>query len=129
MSESVVNFEKATRKKYRFNFRGIIGVEDLWDLSMPNLNSIYKGLISEKKENDIDSLEDTKADNSIIEEINDKIELVKYIYNTKKAEYEARVKEQELIERKKRIMEIIKNKEDESLQNLPIEELQKLLLA
>ena len=128
MSDSVVNFEKATRKKYRFNFKGSIGVEDLWDLSMTNLNTIYKDLISEKKDHDVESLEDVKEDNSIIEEINDKIELVRYIYNIKKAEYEARLREKDLIERKKRIMEIIKNKEDENLKNLSIEELQKLLL-
>lgn len=37
-------FEFATRNKVRFSFKGLISVEDLWDLSLTNLDSIYKEL-------------------------------------------------------------------------------------
>ena len=33
-------FEIATRKKYRFPYKGLISVEDLWDLSMRELVAI-----------------------------------------------------------------------------------------
>ena len=36
MSKETNVFEIATRKKYRFPFKGMITVEDLWDLSLQN---------------------------------------------------------------------------------------------
>ena len=38
-------FVMATRGKYRFPFKGQISVEDLWDLSVKNLDSIFKSQI------------------------------------------------------------------------------------
>lgn len=42
-------FETATRNKMRFPFRGMISVEDLWDLSLTNLDSVFKTLNAEAK--------------------------------------------------------------------------------
>lgn len=33
-------FEAATRYKYRFPFKGMISVEDLWDLKLQDLDSV-----------------------------------------------------------------------------------------
>ena len=53
-------FENAVRKKYRYPFNGMISTEDLWDLSLKNLDTIYKALKSEIKD-DSDSLLDEEG--------------------------------------------------------------------
>jgi len=42
-------FEVATRANYQFPFRGMINVIDLWDLSLTNLDSVFKTLNAEVK--------------------------------------------------------------------------------
>ena len=37
-------FELATREKYRFPYKGMISVEELWDLDIPELDRVYKSL-------------------------------------------------------------------------------------
>ena len=53
-------FEVATREKFRFNFKGLISVEDLWVLSVENLDFIFKGLNKELKQVNEESLLNTK---------------------------------------------------------------------
>ena len=74
-------FETATRNKMRFPFRGMISVEDLWDLSLTNLDSVFKTLNAEAKKSEEESLLETKSKEN--EELSNKIEIVKYIVNTK----------------------------------------------
>lgn len=118
-------FEYATRNKLRFEFKGLISVEDLWDLSLTSLDSIYKKLNKEIKQSEEESLLSTKTNVDV--ELSTKIEIVKYIFNIKSKEKEA--KEQAAIqkERKQKIMAIIASKKDEALQNSSIEDLQKML--
>lgn len=40
-------FEVAVRNKFRFPFKGVISVEDLWDLSVQQLDGIFKTLKSQ----------------------------------------------------------------------------------
>ena len=37
-------FEIAIRNKYRFPYKGMITIEDLWDLSVTQLDGIFKTL-------------------------------------------------------------------------------------
>ena len=39
-------FEIAARNKFRFPFKGMISTEDLWDLSVENLDNVFKTLNS-----------------------------------------------------------------------------------
>ena len=46
-------FERAAMNKYRFPYKGQISVEDLWDLSLPGLDSVFKQLNKLKKANEV----------------------------------------------------------------------------
>ena len=54
-------FETAVRTKMRFPFKGVVSVEDLWDLSVENLDTVYKTLNSELKKATEESLLNTKT--------------------------------------------------------------------
>lgn len=118
-------FEYATRNKVRFSFRGMISVEDLWDLSLTNLDSIYKELNKQSKQSEEESLLNIKTQED--ELLNVQIEIVKHIVSVKLAEKEAREKASAKKAQKQKIMSIIAEKQDEALQNSSIDDLQKML--
>ncbi len=109
----------------RFPFRGQISVEDLWDLSVENLDSIFKILNSQLKRAKEESLLQVKTAQD--KELDVKIEIIKYIINVKLEEKAARLRAKEKKEKKAKIMEILSAKEDEALQNKTPEELRKML--
>ena len=43
-------FIVASRQKFRFPFKGVATVEDLWDLDVRDLDTIFKALNSQKKQ-------------------------------------------------------------------------------
>ena len=118
-------FEYATRNKVRFPFKGMISVEDLWDLSLTNLDSIYKTLNKQVKQSEEESLLSTKA--SVDTELEVQIAIVKHIVSVKLAEKEASEKAHAKREQKQKIMSIIATKENEALQNSSIDDLKKML--
>lgn len=120
-------FELATRKKFRFPFKGLISVEDLWDLSVQNLDAVFKALNAEVKQVKEESLLATKSTEDAI--LDAKIEIVKHIVSIKLEEADQRTKAAEKREQKRRLQELIANKQDEALQGKSIEELQAMLSA
>ncbi len=118
-------FEYASRNKVRFPFKGMISVEDLWDLSLTNLDSIYKTLNKQVKQSEEESLLSTKA--SVDTELEVQIAIVKHIVSVKLAEKEASEKAHAKREQKQKIMSIIATKENEALQNSSIDDLKKML--
>ena len=118
-------FEYAVRNKVRFPFKGMISVEDLWDLSLTNLDSIYKTLNKQVKQSEEESLLSTKA--SVDTELEVQIAIVKHIVSVKLAEKEAAEKASAKKAQKQKIMSIIATKQDEALQNSSIDDLQKML--
>lgn len=123
MSEKM--FEVAVRTKMRFPFRGMVSVEDLWDLSAKDLDSIFKVLNSQLKQVKEESLLETKTKED--KELDMKIEIVKYVVSVKLEEENLRLKAKEKREQKQKILEILAAKQDESLQNKSPEELQAML--
>lgn len=118
-------FITATRNKFRFPFRGQISVEDLWDLSVENLDCVYKALNSQVKKAKEESLLNTKSKEDEVIEM--QIEIVKFIVNIKQDETAKKVAAKEKKARKQRILEVLAAKEDADLQNKSSEELQAML--
>lgn len=118
-------FEVATRTKMRFPFKGMISVEDLWDLSVQNLDKVFKTLNSQRKEAQEESLLNVKSSED--EVLDTQIAIVKYIVGVKLEEQAARIKAAENREKKQKIMALMAKKDDEAMENMSKEELQKLL--
>lgn len=118
-------FEYAVRNKVRFPFKGMISVEDLWDLSLTNLDSIYKTLNKQVKQSEEESLLKTKT--SVDTELEVQIAIVKHIVSVKLAEQEAREKAAAQKAQKQKIMAVIAAKEDAALQDASIDDLKKML--
>ena len=118
-------FEVATREKFRFPFRGMVSVEDLWDLSVGNLDLIFKTLNAELKQAKEESLLDTKTQKDT--ELDIKINIIKHIVNIKLAEEEDRKNAKDKKEKKQRLMEILASKENEELETKSREEIQKMI--
>ncbi|MCD7809110.1 MAG: hypothetical protein LUH02_07190 [Erysipelotrichaceae bacterium] len=114
-------FIQAAQKKYRFPYKGQITVEDLFDLNMEQLNTIFQSLNKEVKDADTVSLLEVKSDED--KDLENKIEIVKYVFNVKLAQKEAISKQKEIADEKQKIMAIIEDKENAALKDLTVEEL------
>lgn len=118
-------FEFAVENKLRFPYKGSVSVEDLYDLTTVELDSIYKTLRREVKKANEESLLETKSDDDVVLSV--KIEIIKRIVAKKLAQVEARNKAIRDKEQKNKILAIISQKQDEDLHNKSVEDLQKML--
>lgn len=118
-------FEIAIRSKFRFPFKGMVSIEDLFDLNVRDLDSIFKSLNSQLKQVKEESLLDVKTKQD--EELDLKIEIVKYIVKVKQEEENSRLLAKAKKEQKQKIMEILSAKQDADLQNKSVEDLTKML--
>ena len=119
-------FKSAAKNKYRFNFKGVCTVEDLWDLKVEDLDEIYKKLMAQQKKAAAEeSLLSASA--SVDVELSEKIEIVKVIVADKLAEQERARKAAEKKAQKQHILEILASKKDAALEAMSVEELQALL--
>lgn len=118
-------FEIAVREKYRFPYKGMISTEDLWDLSVNALDSIFKTLNKERKNADEENLLDVK--DNVNTTLENKIAIIKYVVNIKQTEAAEKLLEREKKQQKQKIMNLIAKKQDETLENMSQEELLKKL--
>lgn len=124
--ENIINlFELATRNKFRFPYKGMISVEDLWDLSLKNLDAVFKALTAEKEQASEMSLLATKSPEDAI--LDAKIDIVQYIFDTKDAEAAAAKQAAANAAKAQHIMGLIADKENQKLANMSVEELQAML--
>lgn len=120
-------FELASREKYRFPFKGQASVEDLWDLSPKDLDTIFKALNAQVKKENEESLLSPKEAVDVV--LNAKIEIVKHIVAVKLSEAEKARQAKKRREEKQRIAELIADKQDEALREKSLAELQAMLNA
>jgi len=123
MSEKM--FEVATRSKMRFPFRGLVSVEDMWDLSVANLDTVFKSLNSQVKQAKEESLLDTKTKEDEVLDL--QIEIVKYIVKVKLEEEAMRLQAKEKKEKKQKLLSILSEKQENELQNKSVDEIQAML--
>jgi len=120
-------FEQAAKLKIRFNFRGVISIEDLYDLSLEELNILYMQINKKLKEQTDEGLLREARSNKYTESLQLQLDLLKHIFDEKEAAMQAIKAEKLRKDKKARIMEIISNKQDQELLNKPTEELMKML--
>lgn len=115
-------FEKATRIKLRFATRkGTLSVEDLWDLSLADLNTLAKSLNKVLKESSEEDFLEVSSKVDVENKL--KFDLALYILNTKKAEMDAKARERQVKEECDQLLEILSEKRSANLKNLSEEEL------
>jgi len=126
MTTTNVNmFEVAVKGKFRFPYKGMINSEDLFDLSLNDLNVVYQTLKKQQKQTQEESLLEVKSQEDY--ELDVKIQIVKHIFDEKVNEREMRFKEKELKEYEQKVLAIIARKEDTELENKSIDELNKII--
>ena len=118
-------FEVAVRNKFRFPFKGLISVEDLWDLSVQQLDSIFKTLKSQEKAAQEESLLSTRTPEDDI--LATKIEIVRHIVGVKLEEADQIKRAKEAHDQRQKILGILADKQDEDLRNKTPEELRAML--
>lgn len=117
-------FETATKNKYRFPYKGLVSAEDLWDMTPAQLDSIYKALKKDAVVSTEESLLTLHSENA---QLNDKIELVKYVFSIKQQEADERKAAAANAAKRKQIMEILERKQDDALSNMSEADLKKML--
>ena len=118
-------FEAASKNKYRYPYKGMITTEDLWDLTQAQLDMVYKALNKGVSEAQVSSLMRKVTD--VDAELLNKIEIVKYIFNTKEEEAEARKNDAAKHAKKQRILDILAQKQEDALQSMSEDDLKKML--
>lgn len=118
-------FEQASRLKLRFEHKGVLSVEDLWDLPLEDLDDMYRALNRDLKETQEDSLLGTKDETDKVLDL--KVKIIKHIVGIRLEEQ--KVKEDASVRRakKQRLMEIIAQKQDEELHSKSLDELNELV--
>lgn len=118
-------YKYAVKNALRFPYKGLITTEDLFDLDVRALDSIFKTLKKEQKNASEESLIDSKS--SADKELEIKIAIVTEIVSDKLEAAEKAKRAAEKREKKQKILNIIDIKQNEALQNMSVAELTKLL--
>ncbi len=123
-------YKQAVMLKLRFETpKGLLTVEQLFDLSMTDLSTTIKkvnALIKKEQATDdelsfLEGIDTTETQNSL------RFRILKDVYLTKKDARDAAALDFEKKQRNQRIAEIIAKKKDEALESKSIEELEKML--
>ena len=127
-------YKKAAQVKLRIQTcKGLLSVEDIWDLSLANLDASIRSLAPAVKntqtaDSDLDFLSsnsETKSEETFLLELS--FEILKDVYMTKKEEANAKAKARETKEFNQKIMSLIAEKQENSLKDKSVEELMAMI--
>lgn len=121
-------FDKATRLKLRFESnKGLLSVEQVWDLGLTALNEMAKGLSRQVKAAETDEEDFIGTKSNVDSELQLRFDIVKHVIGVKLKE---RDDSRDAAERKANnqvILELIQRKKQQELEGKSVEELEKLL--
>ncbi len=126
-------YKKASKKKLRFSTnRGVLSVEQLWDLSREEIRHlvIVARNIAKKSSGEINDSELSFLDAPVKTKATDdelRFEILKDIYLTKKSAEEKAQKKAEAKRNNQKLLDIIARKQDEALEKKSIKELENML--
>lgn len=118
-------FEKATKGKIRFEYKGLLSVEDLWDLGVEELDLIFKKLCIENKQVSEESLLEVKTTENTL--LSTKVKIIRHIVQYKLDLSQKQLDRKEKAEKKEKIMSILASKQDNALEGMSEEELKNML--
>jgi len=123
-----IMFEHASRLKLRYESfnHGGMNTEDLWDISLNELDYVAKELFRKLNEiNDVESFINKTTKTDTLTQL--KFDIVKHIIDTRHAEVDKAEQAEIIAQKKKKIMNIIERKRDDELVNSDIADLEKML--
>lgn len=122
-------YKEASRIKLRVQTsKGLLSVEQLWELKPTPLSTILRGLNKELKKDNDDNL--SFLDKNAVpvdKKLQLSFDIVKDIYLTKKGEADAAASAAEKKAKKQQILEIIQRKKNQELEGASIQELEAML--
>jgi len=122
-------FKQASQLKLRFNTdKGLLSVEQLWDLSQNQLSNLIRSIKKVLKETDNDDeLSFLTGEVKVDEENQLRFDIAKDIYMTKKKAQEEIRDASAIKEHNQKILALIAEKQEEGLKGKSVEELEALL--
>ena len=118
-------FIKALKKGFRFNYKGLLTVEDLWSLSLEQLDEIYKDINKKIKASSEESFLN-KSDKAV-NELNEKLEIIKFIMEDKLVAKSKREKAALIKTQKEAVARLLAEKKQSALSAKSEEELEAIL--
>ena len=127
-------FEIASRKAYRFaSLKGELTVEQLWQLPLTSrggtdLDTLAKGIFKDLKATEEESFVSVNT-NPRRGDLENKLEIIKHIIKVKQDEAAAATKRQANAQERQKLMELLEKKNDQELEGLSKEDIEKKLAA
>jgi hypothetical protein len=133
MSDMNTLFQAAARQKFRFESpRGLLSVEDLWDLPLtgnstkPNLDDVARVLHKQLKESD-NEVSFVRPAVKATTDLQARFDIVKHVIEVKVAERDLAAAAADKADKKRKLMELIARKQDAVLESASIDDLQRQL--
>jgi beta-glucosidase-like glycosyl hydrolase len=123
-------FEAAARGKYRFtSAKGQITTEDLFDLPLTSKNGFDLDMVARSVNNELKaaSEESFVTTNRRNTELENKLEIVKFVIQLRQAEKAEAADRAERLARKRKILDAIENKENQQLSEASLDDLRQQL--